>query len=135
MADPPNPKQAIDYEIRILGAPRTPLRDFYHALLQLQWPATIGFIALGYFTVNALFALLFYAIGGIEHARSDSFLDAFYFSVQTMGTIGYGFMYPASPGANALVVIESTTSLILTALATGLVFAKFSRPTARLALR
>jgi len=132
VSEPPKPQQAVDYEIKVVGAPRTPLRDFYHALLQLQWPATIGFIALGYFTVNALFALVYYAVGGIEHARADSFLDAFYFSVQTMGTIGYGFMYPASPGANALVVVESTASLILTALATGLVFAKFSRPTARL---
>jgi inward rectifier potassium channel len=82
--------------------------------------------------VNALFAVVYYALGGIEHARPDSLVDAFYFSVQTMGTIGYGFMYPASPAANALVVVESTVSLVLTALATGLVFAKFSRPTARL---
>ena len=132
MSEPPKPQQAINYEIKVVGAPRTPLRDFYHALLQLQWPATIGFIALGYFTVNALFALGYFALGGIEHARPGSLLDAFYFSVQTMGTIGYGFMYPVSPGANALVVVESTTSLVLTALATGLVFAKFSRPTARL---
>jgi inward rectifier potassium channel len=124
--------RAPDYEIRVVGAPRTPLRDFYHALLQLNWPATIGFIALGYCVVNALFAGLYFVIGGVEHAAPGSFWDAFYFSVQTMGTIGYGFMYPATPAANAVVVCESTSSLILTALATGLVFAKFSRPTARL---
>jgi len=129
---PPPQKEPVDYEIRVVGAPRTPLRDFYHALLQLQWPATIGFIALVYFVVNGLFALLYYAVGGIEHADPASLLDAFYFSVQTMGTIGYGFMYPSTHAANALVVFESTVSLVLTALATGLVFAKFSRPTARL---
>jgi len=110
----------------------TPLRDFYHALLRLSWPATIGFIAAGYCAANLLFACAYLAIGGVEHARPGSLRDAFYFSVQTMGTIGYGSMYPATDGANLLVVVESTVGLVLTALATGLVFAKFSRPTARL---
>jgi inward rectifier potassium channel len=122
----------LPYEIRIIGAPRAPLRDFYHALLQLNWPATMGVIALGYFVVNALFALLYFVVGGVEHVEPGSFADAFYFSVQTMGTIGYGFMYPKTHAANALVVVESTVSLVLTAMATGLVFAKFSRPTARI---
>ncbi len=129
---PPPSKAPVDYEIRVVGAPRTPLRDFYHALLQLQWPATIGFITVVYVLVNTLFALLYFEVGGVEHAEPGSFVDAFYFSVQTMGTIGYGYMYPATHGANAVVVVESTVSLVLTALATGLVFAKFSRPTARL---
>jgi inward rectifier potassium channel len=120
------------YEVRIVGAPKTPLRDFYHRLLQLNWPMTMGFIALVYVVVNALFAGLYVVVGGVEHVEPDSFVDAFYFSVQTMGTIGYGFMYPRTHAANALVVLESTVSLVLTAMATGLVFAKFSRPTARI---
>jgi inward rectifier potassium channel len=122
----------VTYEVRVIGAPRTPLRDFYHALMQLGWPATIGFIAFVYFVVNLVFASAYFECDGIEHADPHSFLDAFYFSVQTMGTIGYGFMYPKTHFANAVVVVESTASIILTALATGLVFAKFSRPTARL---
>jgi inward rectifier potassium channel len=129
---PPPGQAPVAYEIRVVGAPRTPLRDFYHALLRLQWPATLGFITLGYVVVNTLFALLYAEVGGVEHAAPGSFADAFYFSVQTMGTIGYGYMYPATHAANAVVVVESTLSLVLTALATGLVFAKFSRPTARL---
>ena len=120
------------YEVRVIGAPRTPLRDFYHALMQLGWPATIGFISLVYFVVNVLFAGLYFECDGIEHADPHSFLDAFYFSVQTLGTIGYGYMYPKTHFANAVVVLESTLNIVLTALATGLVFAKFSRPTARL---
>lgn len=120
------------YEIRVIGAPRTPLRDFYHALLQLNWPATMGVMALIYFVVNLLFAVLYFWSGGIEHVEPGSLVDAFYFSVQTMGTIGYGYMYPKTHAANALVVLESTASLVLTALATGLVFSKFSRPSARL---
>jgi len=92
----------------------------------------MGFIAAGYGTANLLFALAYYATGGIQGARPGSLADAFYFSVETMGTIGYGSMFPATDAANVVMVVESTLSLVLTALATGLVFAKFSRPTARL---
>src|SRR5581483_195389 len=81
---------------------------------------------------NALFALCFWWSGGIVNARPGSFTDAFNFSVQTMGTIGYGAMYPSSAAANALVVAESVTGLVLTALATGLVFVRFSQTRARL---
>src|SRR6185295_6238468 len=121
-----------DYSVRIVGAPRTPLRDLYHALLRLSWFSTIALVTGGYVGVNALFALLYLCVGGVAHARAGSFLDAFYFSVETMGTIGYGAMYAESHAANLVMVLESTASLVLTALATGLVFAKFSRPTASL---
>ena len=120
-----------DYEIHVLGSQRTPLRDFYHALLRLSWPGTVGFLVLVHFATNALFALLYLVVGGVENAQPGSFLDALFFSVQTMGTIGYGNMYPRSPAANWLVVLESTVGLALMALSTGLVFAKLSRPTAR----
>jgi inward rectifier potassium channel len=121
-----------DYEIRIVGARKTPLRDFYHALLRLPWWVTIAAISGSFLFANALFAVAYLVVGGIAHAAPASFRDAFFFSVQTMGTIGYGAMFPASTGANWVVVVESITSLTLTALATGLVFAKFSRSTARL---
>jgi inward rectifier potassium channel len=123
--------EGADYEIRVIGDRPTPLRDFYHALLRLPWPTTIATIAAGFLAANALFALGFVETGGVAHARPGSFADAFYFSVQTMGTIGYGAMYPESTAANLLMVGESIVGLTLTALATGLVFAKFSRPSAR----
>jgi inward rectifier potassium channel len=122
-----------DYVIKVLGDRASPVRDFYHALLRRPWWVTIASISGCFLLVNAIFAAAFLAAGGIEHANPGSFLDAFFFSVQTMGTIGYGALYPASPLANVLVVAESIASLTLTALATGLVFAKFSRSTARLA--
>jgi inward rectifier potassium channel len=122
-----------DYEIHVVGDSRKPLRDFYYALLLLPWRATLATIALGFLGANAIFALGYLLTGGIANARPGAFADAFYFSVQTMGTIGYGAMYPETAAANALVVLESIVSLTLTALATGLVFAKFSRPTARVA--
>jgi len=120
-----------DYEVRIVGGRRTPLRDFYHALLELPWWATIATLSGAFLAANAAFAVAYMLVGGVEHAARGSFLDAFFFSVQTMGTIGYGAMFPGSTWANAIVVIESIVSLILTAVSTGLVVAKFSRPTAR----
>lgn len=127
----PSEPTSPDYEIRIIGAPPTPLRDFYYVLMRLSWPSTLAVIATTYLAANALFAFGYMLLGGVEHARTGSYADAFYFSVQTMGTIGYGAMSPSSNAANLLVVAESVTSLVLTALATGLVFAKFSRPNAR----
>jgi inward rectifier potassium channel len=120
-----------DYEIRVVGAQRTPLRDFYYGLMRFSWPATLLVIAGADLALNALFAFGYLFVGGIEHARPGSWLDAFFFSVQTSGTVGYGALWPSSNAANALVVIESVTSLVFTALATGLVFTKFSLPTAR----
>jgi inward rectifier potassium channel len=122
---------AASYEIHILGAQRTPLRDFYHLVLRISWPATFGLLALVYLAVNALFALGFWSFGGLAGPHRGTYLEAFYFSVQTMGTIGYGAITPTTTASNLLVVAESITGLILTALATGIVFAKFSRPTAR----
>jgi inward rectifier potassium channel len=124
--------QGSAYRVRILGAPRPPLSDFYHTLLRLSWTRTMALVALGYLLANAAFAVLYFMTDGIANARPGSFLDDFYFSVQTMGTIGYGAMYPKTDLANLLVVMESTASLVIMALTTGLVFAKFSRPTARL---
>jgi inward rectifier potassium channel len=121
-----------DYQIRVVGHRRSPLRDFYHALLRMPWTGAVASIGAVYLGANVLFALGYLETGGVAHATAGSFADAFYFSVQTMGTIGYGGMYPVSTAANLLVVAESLVGLTLTALATGLVFAKFSRSTARM---
>ncbi len=120
-----------DYEIRVVGVGRTPLRDFYHSLLRRSWPTTFAVVAAVFVAANALFAIAYLGTGGIAHAARGSFLQAFFFSVQTMGTIGYGTLYPESTPANTLVVAESVVGILLTAVFTGLVFAKFSRPTAR----
>jgi inward rectifier potassium channel len=128
IAKPPG----ADYVIRVVGDGSSTLRDFYHGLLRGPWWVTIAAISGTFLVANAVFALAYLATGGVAHAARWSFSDAFFFSVQTMGTIGYGALYPETPAANALVVAESLASLTLTALATGLVFAKFSRPTTRL---
>ncbi len=116
----------------MVGAKPHPLRDAYHLLLRIPWWGLLSVIAGAFPILNVLFAALYFETGGIAGARDGSFRDAFFFSVQTMGTIGYGAMYPKSDAANWLVVAESVAGLIMTALATGLVFARFSQSTGML---
>ena len=120
------------YEIRIVGGPSLGLSDLYHGLLRASWPTALTVIVGSYLFLNVIFAILFLVVGGVANIRSASFLDAFYFSVQTMGTIGYGYYYPISALAGALVVAESVAGLLVTALATGLVFARFARTRSRI---
>src|SRR5262245_19572652 len=122
-----------DYAIHVVGAPPSNWSDLYHALLRMPWWLALSGIVFVYLALNVLFALGYLVVGGIANAHHGSFSDAFYFSVQTMGTIGYGSMYPVGRAANVLVVIESVAGLLVTALATGLVFARFSQTRARVA--
>jgi inward rectifier potassium channel len=115
----------------IRGAPTRALDDLYHYLVTASWPALIGIIASAFIIANLVFAIGYYFDGGVENARYRSFADMFFFSVQTMATIGYGKMVPITLFSNLLVSIEALTGLVALALMTGLVFAKFSRPTAR----
>ena len=105
--------------------------DIYHFLLTEPWPALLAGILLAFIVTNALFAIIYMLDNGIENARPGNFGDAFFFSVQTMATIGYGTMSPQSVLANIMMSIEALTGLVGLAVITGLVFAKFSRPTAR----
>jgi len=115
----------------IVGDRSRPMHDLYHLWLRTTWPRAISLIAVTYLAVNALFALVYLMVGGVANSRGD-FFDSMFFSVETMGTIGYGEMTPATRAAHTVVMLESVTSLLLTALATGLVFAKFSLPMSRL---
>jgi inward rectifier potassium channel len=110
------------------GLPSEILVDTYHYLIRASWPALFGLILAVFIVTNCLFALGYLFDGGIENARHGSFGDAFFFSVQTMATIGYGKMAPVTTAANILVSFEALFGLMALALVTGLVFAKFSRP-------
>jgi inward rectifier potassium channel len=115
-----------------IGLRTAPLRDLYHSLLTTTWTEFFAIVFVVYLGANLVFAGGYLAIGdGIEGARPGSFADAFFFSVQTMATIGYGKMSPQGIRANLLVTFEALVGLLGLALVTGLVFAKFSRPTAR----
>jgi inward rectifier potassium channel len=110
----------------VLGRRRWGGRDAYHYLLAAPWWLVVSAITAVFLCANLVFACAYTVLGGVANARAGFFRDAFFFSVQTMGTIGYGEMYPVSLAANLLVTAEAVFGLVLTALATGLVFAKFS---------
>ena len=105
--------------------------DVYHHLITASWPYLLFLIAATFVVINCLFALAYMLDGGVENARPGSFADVFFFSVQTMATIGYGKLAPATLIANLLMSVEALSGLVSLALVTGLIFAKFSRPTAR----
>lgn len=112
--------------------------SLYHTLLTTTWPRFLSLIAVSYLLANALFAVGYVACGpeALGGLRSDTpqgrFVEEFFFSIQTFATIGYGVVYPRSLAANVLVTVESLVGLLGFALATGLLFARFARPTARI---
>lgn len=119
--------QRLSYRIRVIGGKPGGWTDMYHGLVRMPWWAALGLIVVVFLLLNLVFAILYLELGGIAHADPRSLADAFFFSVQTMGTIGYGDMHPVGTAANVLMVLESIVGLLITALATGLVFARFSR--------
>lgn len=119
-------------DIRVRGRPKNGLIDFYHQVMTIHWwQFAAGSVAL-YVVINAVFAWLYWLDPrGIQGARPGSFFDDFNFSVETLGTIGYGAMSPRGPWANTLVAVEAFLNIAVTALGTGLIFARVARPTAR----
>lgn len=110
--------------------------SLYHSLLTIPWGHFLLLVAAYYAVGNALFAGLYMLCGPgtlqlSNGAPATDFLHAFFFSVQTSSTIGYGHILPVTLQANLLVVLEALFGLLGFALATGLLFARFSRPTAR----
>ena len=119
-------------QVEVVGVPRTPLSDFYHQLLRAPWWVDLLGVGLVFLFINFVFALIYTAVGGIAGADAGSLADHFFFSVQTMGTIGYGVMHPLTPAAETVVTFEVMTGLSLVALGSGVLFAKFSVPRARM---
>ena len=118
--------------VRRVGTTRALRLDAYHLLLTMPWRWFFGIQAAAYILFNAVFALLYLAVpGSIANAKPGSFTDAFFFSVQTMATIGFGVMAPATFYANVMVTIEALLGMASVAVAAGLIFARFSQPTAR----
>jgi inward rectifier potassium channel len=114
-----------------IGHAKDGWKDAYHFLLTMPLGAFFATMGAAYLSVNALFAVAYMLVGGIDGVRPGDFPDAFFFSVQTLGTIGYGQMSPRSVAAEGLVTVESFFGLFNLAIATGLLFARISRPTAR----
>jgi inward rectifier potassium channel len=123
--------------VRSIGLKPRIISDLYHELLQASWPQLAGLFALSFLAFNLIFAALYSldpnALGSIRELDNiPRFWRAFFFSVHTVATIGYGDVYPLSIYANWLVVAEITLGILFFALTTGIAFARFSRPTARI---
>lgn len=109
----------------------------YFRLLSMSWPRFLALVAVAYLAQNAAFALLYTwaGPGALTHlppglGAFERWAQAFFFSVQTISTVGYGGMAPATTAANLIMTAESVVGLLTVALVTGLVFARFSRPIA-----
>lgn len=116
-----------------LNLQRREYRDIYQWLLSLKWPEFAGLIAAIYVILNLVFAE-FYALGrgSIAGLRPGSYFDAFFFSVQTLATVGYGHWYPQTVYGHVVTTIEIIVGMFGLAVMTGLIFVRFSRPAARI---
>jgi inward rectifier potassium channel len=129
----PPPVNSNPIRFQKLNTPHREWRDLYHWLLTLSWPQFAGFIFVFYLAVNFLFSLAYYlGPGDIEGMRPHSLGDAFFFSVETLATVGYGHMYPATTYGHLVATTEIMAGMCGTAVFTGLIFIRFSRPTARI---
>jgi inward rectifier potassium channel len=116
-----------------VGVRRFAVDDPYYLILTLRWPAFLGLVLGIYLAVNLGFATLFWlAPGSVNNAAPGAFGAAFFFSVETLATVGYGFMTPATVYGHSVATSEIFVGMFLTALVTGAFFARFARPQARL---
>jgi inward rectifier potassium channel len=111
----------------------------YLYLINMPWPGFFACVLVGYLVVNTLFALVYYALGPTQlHGGAEAstnlahFLNSFFFSAQTLTTVGYGSIAPRGTAANVVAALEAMTGLMGFALATGLLFGRVSRPSARI---
>ncbi len=111
--------------------------SFFHELVKMRWATFNGIVFLSYFIINSIFGMIYWAIG-VEHLGLHStgsqwhdFLNSFYFSAQTFSTVGYGKVSPVGYIDNFVSMLEMLVGMMYIALAAGLLFARFSRPVAK----
>ena len=122
------------FNVKKVNVPFFERLNFFHSLITMPWPKFLGVILLWYFSINVIFASA-YTLIGVEHLTGirpnttlDGFIEAFFFSAQTITTLGYGRVAPIGNLANTVAAIESMLGLLGFALATGLLYGRFSRP-------
>lgn len=116
-----------------LGLSRYSLKDPYYSVLTVSWPGFFGLVIGFFILANLVFATLYYLDPhSVAGARPDAFLDKFFFSVETLATVGYGVMAPNDIYGHVVSSLEIWFGLLLSAVILGLVYARFSRPRARL---
>jgi inward rectifier potassium channel len=112
--------------------------DVFHTLIWMPWPRFVLVMFGGYFAMNIVFTALYVTVGidglaGVVGGANDArILDAFFFSAQTLTTVGYGRVNPIGLGAEVVATCEAFVGLMSFALATGLLYGRFSRPRTKL---
>lgn len=116
-----------------LGVHRFSLKDPYYTVLTVRWPTFFALAVTFYLSLNLFFATAYYLVPDcIHNARPGVFADCFFFSIETLATVGYGVMSPATLYGHIVASTEIITGMMSMAVITGLVFVRFSRPKARL---
>ena len=106
-----------------------PIGDVYYRTMEMSWPAFIGWVSVAFLLLNLLFGAVYAALpGAIVNMPPGSVVYGFFFSVETLGTVGYGYMAPVSPAGHAVAGLEILAGLFFSATMTGLIFARFARP-------
>lgn len=126
------------FNMRKINVPFYERFNFFHTLISISWPKFFGFLLIGYFFVNIFFGLIYTWIGvenltGIDGMSfGEQFLESFFFSAQTITTLGYGRVAPIGVLANVVAATESLLGLLAFALATGMLYGRFSKPNAKI---
>jgi inward rectifier potassium channel len=126
------------FNVRKTNVPFFERFNFFHSLISMPWLHFFGLTIIGYFMVNLLFASIYTWVGveyltGIEgFSDFDQFMEAFFFSAQTVTTLGYGRVAPMGTLANSVAAIESMLGLLFFALATGMLYGRFSKPSGKI---
>jgi inward rectifier potassium channel len=145
--EPPSPKASGPRQLRPVavrhirvgerefltqGLPAAVLQDLYHHFMTVSWPRLFGTIAAFFLVFDTLFGCLYDLVPGcIANLSPPGFLGSFFFSVETLATVGYGDMHPETLYGHTVAMVEIFVGLMMLALITGLMFARFSRPRAR----
>lgn len=119
-------------EIFTQGLSREVFHDLFHHFMTVSWPRLFGTLAAFFLVFDVLFGLLYHLVPGcIANLNPPGFAGAFFFSVETLATVGYGDMHPQTLYGHLVAMAEIFVGLMSLALITGLMFARFSRPRAR----
>jgi inward rectifier potassium channel len=119
-------------EILTQGLRPAVFQDLYHFFMTVSWPQLFATIAAFFLGFDVLFGYLYYLVPGcIANLNPPGFAGTFFFSVETLATVGYGEMHPQTLYGHVISMIEIFVGLMTMALITGLMFARFSRPRAR----
>ncbi|HTV78327.1 MAG TPA: ion channel [Steroidobacteraceae bacterium] len=139
MAAPEHPRAPRPVRARIggrdivtHGIPVAIFQDLYHYLMRITWPQLFAAIGAFFLIFDFLFGCLYFLVPGcIANLNPSGFAGDFFFSVETLATVGYGDMHPQTLYGHVVAMVEMFVGLMMLALITGIMFARFSRPRAR----